>query len=122
MLNLPPSTKIFLCNQPVDMRKSFDALSGLIQTHFGQNPLCGHLFVFFSKQRDRMKILFWDIDGFVLYYKRLEGGTFSWVDDIHSDHDNEILASDFALLLAGINPADGRRQKRYRRLPETSLV
>jgi hypothetical protein len=41
MLNLPPSTKIFLCNQAVDMRKSFDALSGLIDTHFGQNPLCG---------------------------------------------------------------------------------
>ena len=58
MLSLPPSTKIFLCSQAVDMRKSFDALSGLIQTHFGQNPLNGHLFVFFSKSRDRMKILF----------------------------------------------------------------
>jgi transposase len=122
MLNLPPSTKIFLCNQPVDMRKSFDALSGLIQTHFGQNPLCGHLFVFFSKQRDRMKILFWDIDGFVLYYKRLEGGTFSWVSELGSEQNTEILASDFALVLAGINPGDGRRQRRYQRMPETSLV
>ena len=122
MLNLPPSTKIFLCNQPVDMRKSFDALSGLIDTHFGQNPLCGHLFVFFSKQRDRMKILFWDIDGFVLYYKRLESGTFSWAADLVSEQNPEILASDFALVLAGINPDDGKRQKRYRRLPETCLV
>ena len=120
MLNLPPSTKIFLCNHAVDMRKSFDALSGLIEEHFGQNPLCGHLFVFFSKQRDRMKILFWDIDGFVLYYKRLESGSFAWVDD--AGRDNEILASDFALLLAGINPSDGKRQKRYRRAPETTLV
>jgi transposase len=122
MLNLPPSTKIFLCSESVDMRKSFDALSGLIETHFGQNPLCGHLFVFFSKQRDRMKILFWDIDGFVLYYKRLEGGTFSWAEDLVSEKTPEILASDFALVLAGINPADGKRQKRYKRLPETSLV
>jgi len=122
MLNLPPSTKIFLCSQAVDMRKSFDALSGLIDTHFGQNPLNGHLFVFFSKQRDRMKILFWDVDGFVLYYKRLEGGTFSWAADLVSEQNPEILASDFALVLAGINPGDGKRQKRYRRLPETSLV
>ena len=122
MLNLPPSTKIFLCNKPVDMRKSFDALSGLIDTYFGQNPLCGHLFVFFSKQRDRMKILFWDVDGFVLYYKRLEGGTFSWATDLVSEQNPEILASDFALVLAGINPGDGKRQRRYKRLPETSLV
>lgn len=122
MLNLPPSTKIFLCNQPVDMRKSFDALSGLIQTHFGQNPLNGHLFVFFSKQRDRMKILFWQLDGFVLYYKRLEGGTFSWADYFEPGSDAEILASDFELLLAGINPASGRQQKRYRRALENSFV
>lgn len=122
MLNLPPSTKIFLCNKPVDMRKSFDALSGLIDTHFGKNPLCGHLFVFFSKQRDRMKILFWDVDGFVLYYKRLEGGTFSWAADLGTEQSPEILASEFALILAGINPGDGKRQRRYKRLPETSLV
>jgi transposase len=122
MLNLPPSTKIFLCNEPVDMRKSFDALSGLINTHFGQNPLNGHLFVFFSKQRDRVKILFWDIDGFVLYYKRLEQGTFYWAADMGSGQTHEILASDFGLILAGIDPGDARRQRRYQRVPETSLV
>jgi len=121
MLNLPPSTKIFLCNLPVDMRKSFDGLSGLIQTHFGQNPLNGHLFVFFSKTRDRMKILFWDIDGFVLYYKRLESGTFAWISDIAGKDGAEILASEFALVLAGINPTNGKRSKRYIRLPEIEL-
>ena len=118
MLNLPPSTKIFLCSQPVDMRKSFDALSGMIQEHFGQNPLCGHLFVFFSKSRDRMKILFWQIDGFVLYYKRLEVGTFSWADHVQSA-EAEILASDFELLLAGIDPTNGQRQRRFTRSLET---
>lgn len=122
MLNLPPSTKIFLCNEPVDMRKSFDALSGLIQTYFGQNPLCGHLFVFVSKQRDRLKILFWDVDGFVLYYKRLEGGTFSWASELGGNQSPEILASDFALILAGINPGNAKRQRRYQRMPQTSLV
>lgn len=122
MLSLPPSTRIFLCSKPADMRQSFDALSGLVHTHFGQNPLCGHLFVFFNRRRDRMKILFWDIDGFVLYYKRLESGTFSWVSDIGSDSSDEILASEFALVLAGINPGDVKRQKRFRRLPETSMA
>jgi len=63
MLNIPSSTKIFVCTQPVDMRFSFDALSGLVHTYFGQNPLNGYLFVFFSKRRDPMKILAWDVDG-----------------------------------------------------------
>ena len=75
MLNLTPNTKIFLCSQPVDMRKSFDGLSGMVHAFFGQNPLCGHMFVFLSRRKDRMKVLFWDLDGFVLYYKRLERGS-----------------------------------------------
>ncbi len=122
MLNLPPSTKIFLCNEPVDMRKSFDGLSGLIQEYFGQNPLNGHLFVFFSKSRDRMKIIFWDIDGFVLYYKRLEQGSFGWTKNLGGEGRREILAHEFSLLLAGINPADAKRSKRFQRLPEASFV
>lgn len=122
MLNLPPSTKIYLCSQFIDMRLSFDALSGLIQTHFGQNPLCGHLFVFFSRRRDRMKILFWDVDGFVLYYKRLEQGTFAWISDAIYGENHEISSSDFALLLAGVNPSILKRQKRFTRAPQTSLV
>ncbi|HEY9783782.1 MAG TPA: IS66 family insertion sequence element accessory protein TnpB [Candidatus Obscuribacterales bacterium] len=122
MLSLPPSTKIFLCSEPVDMRKSFDALSGLVTTHFGQNPLSGHLFVFFSRRRDCMKILLWDLDGFVLYYKRLESGTVAWLNDFGLGPNCQISSSDFAALLAGINPIKGQRQMRYRRLPETSLV
>ena len=121
MLSIPPSTRIFLCTQSVDMRASFDGLSGMVERHFGQNPLCGHLFVFFSRRRDRMKILVWDVDGFILYYKRLEQGTFAWIADAQMLPGSEILASDFALLMAGINPVTSRRQKRYRRLPESNL-
>ncbi len=69
-----------------------------------------------------MKILFWDIDGFVLYYKRLEKGTFSWIDDIDLEEGSEILSTNFALLLAGINPSSGKRQKRYKRLPEPAFA
>lgn len=118
MLNLPPSTKIFLCSDPIDMRVSFDGLSGMVTKHFGLNPLCGHLFVFFSRRRDRMKILFWDLDGFVLYYKRLERGTFSWISDFDLGKEKEILSCDFALVLAGINPRDVKRQKRFQRRTE----
>jgi transposase len=117
MLNIPSSTKIFICVQPVDMRLSFDGLAGLVQTHFGMNPLSGHLFVFFSRRRDRMKILAWDIDGFVLYYKRLEQGTFSWLDQLELLPGSEILSTDFALVLAGINPSNGKRSKRYSKIP-----
>jgi transposase len=61
MLNLNSSTKVFLCSELIDARWSFDALSGLVRSHFGQNPLSGHLFVFFSRRQDRMKILFWGV-------------------------------------------------------------
>ena len=122
MLNIPRSTKIFLCSQPIDMRKSFDAISGIIQSHFGQNPLNGHLFVFLSKRRDRMKVLFWDVDGFVLYYKRLESGTFACLDDLQAGNCNEILSSDFALMLSGINPLTGKQKKRLQRPSEACMV
>jgi transposase len=117
MLSIPPSTKIFVCTQPIDMRFSFDGLSGLVTTHFGVNPLSGHLFVFFSKRRDRMKILIWDVDGFVLYYKRLERGSFTWLDNLQLLPGSQILASDFALVLAGINPTEVKRSKRYQHVP-----
>jgi hypothetical protein len=103
MLNLSSTTRVFLCSQEIDMRFSFDALAGLVTNHFGMNPLCSHIFVFLSKRRDRMKLLFWDSDGFVLYYKRLERGTFSWVNELDLDSGGEILARDFAMILSGIS-------------------
>ena len=117
MLSIPPSTKIFVCTQPIDMRYSFDALSGIVTTHFGDNPLCGHLFVFFSKRRDRNEDPDMDVDGFVLYYKRLERGSFTWLDNLQLLPGSQILASDFALVLAGINPTEVKRSKRYQHVP-----
>jgi transposase len=103
MLNLAPNTKAFICAEPIDMRSSFDSLSGMIKSNFGQNPLSGKLFVFFSRQRNRMKILLWEVDGFALYYKRLERGTFTWLQDFDLKDSCEISASDFSVLLAGVN-------------------
>jgi len=110
MLNILPSTRVFICSQVIDMRYSFDALSGLVTAHFGQSPLSGHIFVFFSKRRDRMKLLFWDSDGFALYYKRLESGTFSWIHSLNLDAGGEIQAADFAMVVTGINPRPVRRR------------
>lgn len=112
MLTINHSTRVFICSQVVDMRYSFDALSGLVTTHFGMNSLSGHIFVFFSRRRDRMKLLFWDKDGFALFYKRLEHGTFSWVQDLDLNEGGEIQASDFAMILTGINPRPQTSHKR----------
>lgn len=103
MLSINPPTRVFLCSQVIDMRFGFDALAGLVTSHYGMNPVCGHIFVFFSRRRDRMKLLFWDSEGFVLYYKRLETGTFSWIDALDLNEGGEIEASDFAMMLTGIN-------------------
>ncbi len=112
MLALSSSTRVFICSNPIDMRSSFDSLSGLIQSHFGRNPVCGYLFVFFSRRRDRMKVMFWDLDGFALYYKRLERGTFTWVTDLDLGDAGEISSSDFSMILTGINPCSAKPRKR----------
>jgi transposase len=68
--------KIFLCRAPVDLRKSYDSLSGLARDALGENPLMGHLFVFCNRRRTQVKILYWDRDGYAIWQKRLERGTF----------------------------------------------
>ncbi len=68
--------RVFLCTIPTKMNYSFDTLMGLTQLIFDEDPLSGLLFLFFSRQRDRLKILFWDHDGLAIFYKRLEAGTF----------------------------------------------
>ena len=73
---LPAAVRIFLCTKPTDMRKSFDGLLGMVHEFLGQDPLSGHLFLFLNRRRDRIKILFWEPDGLVIWYKRLEAGTF----------------------------------------------
>jgi len=73
MINLPLSdVRIFLCATPIKMCYGIDTLMGLAQTVFDQDPLSGHLFLFFNRERNRVKILFWDQDGFCIWYKKLE--------------------------------------------------
>jgi transposase len=73
MLSLPPAVRIWVSAQPTDLRKSFDGLAALVEQWLGADPLSGHVFVFRNKMADRVKLLVWDGDGYVIYYKRLEG-------------------------------------------------
>jgi transposase len=118
---LPAAVRVFLCTKPTDMRKGFDGLFGMVQEFLGQDPLSGHLFLFLNRRRDRVKILFWERDGLVIWYKRLEAGTFQKLDPAASaDRKSgqaglELTATDLALLLTGIDVATAQRRKRYAR-------
>ena len=72
--------RVYLCTSPTDMRKGFDTLAALVRESLGYDPLSGHLFLFASRDRDRLKILYWDSDGFAIWYKRLSlaGLTTAW--------------------------------------------
>jgi transposase len=67
MIHLPASVRVYLCLAPCDMRKSFDSLHALVREHLALDAFAGHLFVFASRRRDRIKILYWDRDGFALW-------------------------------------------------------
>jgi len=107
--------RIFLCTTPVNMNYSFDALMGRAQEVFDQDPTSGHLFLFLNRARDRMKILFWDRDGFCIFYKRLERGTYQLLTTANGEEGIELSYSQLVKLLGGIDLRTGRRRKRYRR-------
>ena len=127
MLSLALPGRIFVCTLPTDMRKSFDSLAALVQTHLDQDALSGDLFVFRSRRGDRIKLLFWDEDGYMLCYKRLEEGTFVLpaADGKRvavGAHGLVLRPAELAMLLDGVDLAHVKRQKRYRRPTAASAV
>jgi len=104
--------RIYLSTAPTDMRKGFDSLAALVKDFLGQDPLSGHLFLFIGRARDRLKILYWDTDGFALWYKRLEEGTFRLPAARPGEAGVELRASELAMLLEGIDLRSIRRRKR----------
>ena len=111
MLRLPVSVRVFVCLAPVDMRRSFDGLAAVAEQVVRQDPLSGHLFVFRGRRGDRVKILYWDRDGWALWYKRLERGCFRF--PVAASDATEVSAADLGLILEGIDLRSVRRQKRF---------
>jgi transposase len=111
MLRLPPTVRIFVCLGAVDMRRSFDGLAAASEQVMRQDPLSGHLFVFRGRKGDRVKVLYWDRDGYALWYKRLESGVFRF--PVSAQEAQEITAAELGLILEGIDPGSVKRQKRF---------
>ncbi len=113
MLNLPVTAHVFLCTTPVDLRKSFDGLSGLVESVFQRNVLDGQLFLFVNKRRDRIKALWWDRDGLIIWYKRLEAGCFEIPSAKDAAAHVTIDATELAMLLGGVSLGSVKRRKRF---------
>ena len=103
MLNLPRSVRIFIAAEAVDMRRGHDGLFAVVKQQWRFDPFSGYLFVFFGRSHDRVKVLFWDRGGFVVYYKRLEKGRFRIPRPSKDAVHIEVDGTDLAMLLDGID-------------------
>lgn len=121
MLRWPSSVRVFVCLYPVDMRRSFDGLAAEAEHVMRQDPLSGHLFVFRGRRGDRVKILYWDRDGYALWYKRLEAGVVKFPPSPCSGQalgktaGREVSAAELACMLEGLDLSQAKRRKRYAR-------
>lgn len=118
-LDQAQATRIWLAVEATDMRCGFDRLAERVKTVIGQEPLSGHYFLFRSRRGDRLKILVWDRDGFVLWYKRLESGVFKLPRVDAGTRSVELRASELAMVLDGIDVSKLKRVPRYERGTET---
>jgi transposase len=108
------SARYFLYQPPTDMRKSFDGLCGLVSNKLGQNPTSGDLFIFVNKPRNRIKLLRWETGGFVLFYKRLEQGTFHLPKPQDANAGKlTIDYSELVMIINGISLEKTRKNKRF---------
>jgi transposase len=113
VLTLPPAVRVFLAVEPVDLRKSIDGLAAIVRNQWSGDVYSGHLYVFVSRRRDRVKVLFWDRSGFVVYYKRLERGRFR-IQHVASEASSvQLEATELAMLLDGIDFRHVRRTQRW---------
>ena len=117
MLTLPSTVRVYIALDPVDMRKSLDGLSAEIQ-RMGLDPLSGHLFCFLNRDRRLLKLIFFDRSGFVIYYKKLEAGTYQLPKvDPGQQRRMELEPAELALILEGIDLSAAPRRKRFFRRP-----
>lgn len=119
MLTLGLTGRIWVCIEPVDGRKSFDGLAGVVTQQLSRDPLSGDLFVFRNRRGDRLKILAWQEDGFALYLRRLERGTFAFPTATTAEV--SITTTELAMILGGVEARTTQRRRRYQR-PEPALT
>lgn len=112
MLTLPPGAKVFVATARIDGRKGIDGLSSLVRSKFVEDPLSGTMYVFFSRWGDRVRVLYWDRDGYVLVTKRLERQTFKTPWDPELGHVT-IEAAGLLLILEGIDLRGAGRRERW---------
>lgn len=113
MIGLPPSVRIYVATAPVDLRKSFDGLSVVVESVLRRDPLCGHLFCFFNKRGNQIRILFWDRSGWCIFAKRLAKGRFRFAQLAKPGATHvEADAAELTLVLAGIDVASAKRHRR----------
>lgn len=110
MLRLPESVRIFVASAPTDMRKQADGLSALVKGVLGQEPRSGHLFVFFNRSRDMLRILFWDANGFCVVSKRLEAGRYRVPEVAAGQASVNLEAKHLVELLSLVEAARARRR------------
>ena len=112
MLSLSDATRYFLYRHPADMRKSFYSLAGIVSEQMNGNPLSGDIFIFLSRRRNQVKLLRWEKDGFAIYTKRLEQGTYDFPKDL-DENSWPISHQQLLLTLQGISLKQVRYRKRY---------
>jgi transposase len=115
MIHLPASVRVYLCLSPTDMRRSFDGLHALVRDHLQLDAFAGHLYIFANRRKDRLKILYWNSDGFAIWAKRLEEGVFAIPRGEPGSTRIEITPEELGAVLSGIDLQQATRRKRYHR-------
>ena len=113
MFNSFSGLHLYLYRQPTDMRKAYEGLSGLVSSELRADPLSGDVFIFINKRRDRIKLLLWDRDGFWIFSKRLEKGTFQ-LPMMHSNAPAiEMSYDELWMMVTGIDLRSIKRRPRF---------
>jgi transposase len=112
MLGLSSNLRYFVCTNTIDIRNGFDGLAGIVRNSLQKDPISGDIFVFINKTRTHIKLLYWDGDGFALYYKRLEKGRYAL--PVHHDLSKELKRKELLMLLEGLSFSEMKHKKRYK--------
>jgi transposase len=115
MFGLTQQHRYYLYNGAADMRKGFDGLSGIVLNRMQGNPSDGGVYIFINRRRDRMKLLVWESSGFMLYYKRLEMGTFEFPKSEEGMNYRAIKWETLMMMISGISMKQIHKRKRFKR-------